>query len=565
MAQLRTLVWLKWTLFRNSLRSSKAVVNRIASVLAMLAALALALFIALGLGVAAYALTSPELALHTFQPKTRAGVPAVPSTEFIFFSIFALCYLLWSTLPLSMGSSRQFDPGNLLLYPISLRKLFAVDFVSEIASIQSVFAIPAIIAIGIGTGVAQGKIAGAILIALVAAAFGVALSKWVSTSVGSLIRSKRTRGETLLALIGVVAGLGGALFGQIAPLIFRHAQSIPALRWTPPGAIAFALTHGLREGRGAGYTLALAVVIAYTMILVSISYWLSRRAVLGGGKTKEARRQTATTVTERNYAGWDIPLVSPAASAIIEKEVRYMMRNAQLRMMTLMPLILIAIRLTNRQRFDRRGVGTDGSAFVTGFLKYGQGLMATGGILYVFLILSGLFCNQFAFEHGGMRTLVLSPIDRRNILLGKNLAISSVALIFSAGLLLINELVFRDLSVGTLLFAALSFFTFVPLMSVIGNWFSVRFPKPMKFGKRLNVSGVVGLLLIPMMIGLALVPLAAAAAGYLAQSLLIEYVTLAILAVLSASLYLMTIRAQGDSLQQRELEILEVINDPGHD
>ena len=439
-----------------------------------------------------------------------------------------------------------------------------MDFISEIASIQSVFAIPAIIAIGIGAGMAQGKMAGAILIALVAAAFGIALSKWVSTSVGSLIRRKRTRGETLLALIGVVAGLGGALFGQIAPLIFRHADSIPALRWTPPGAIAYALTHGLRGGSGAGYALALAVVIAYTVILISISYWLSRRAILGGGKAKRARRKIATTLTEENYAGWDIPLMSPALSAIFEKELRYIMRNAQLRMMTLMPLVLIAIRLMNRRRFDQRGVGV-GSAFVSEFLKYGEGLMATGGILYVFLILSGLFCNQFAFEHGGMRTLVLSPIDRRNILLGKNLAISTVALAFSGGLLLINELVFGDLSLGTLFFAALSFLTFVPLMSVLGNWFSVRFPKRMKFGKRLNVSGVVGLLLIPMMIVLALVPLAATAVGYLAQSLLIEYVTLAILAVLSAGFYLLAIKSQGDSLQQRELEILEAVNDPGND
>lgn len=531
----------------------------------MLAALTLALFVALGLGVAAYALTSPEIGMRTLQPGARTGVPVIPSAEFIFFSIFALCYLLWSTLPLSMGSSRQFDPGNLLLYPISLRKLFAVDFVSEIASIQSVFAIPAIIAIGIGAGLGQRNIVGGILISLFAAAFGIALSKWVSTSVGSLIRSKRTRGETLLALIGVIAGLGGALFGQIAPLIFRHAQSIPGLRWTPPGAIAYALTHGLREGGAAEYALSLAVVIGFTVILICISYWLARRAILGSGKTKRARRNIATTLATETYTSWDLPLVSPAVSAIVEKELRYVTRNAQLRMMTLMPLILIAIRLMNRRRFDQRGIGTGGNAFVSEFFKYGEGLIATGGILYVFLILSGLFCNLFAFEHGGMRTLVLSPIDRRQILLGKNLAISTVALVFSAGLLLVNELVFRDLTAGSLLFAALSFFTFVPLMSVIGNWFSVSFPKRMKFGKRLNVSGVVGLLLIPMMIVLALVPLAAAAAGYLAQSLFIEYVTLTILAVLSAGFYVIMIKAQGDSLQQRELEILEAVNDPGND
>ena len=73
-------------------------------------------------------------------------------------------------------------------------------------------------------------------------------------------------------------------------------------------------------------------------------------------------------------------------------------------------------------------------------------------MLYVFLILSGLFCNQFAFEHAGMRTFILSPLDRKNILIGKNMAISAVALIFSAGLLVINQLVFRDLTRGALLF-----------------------------------------------------------------------------------------------------------------
>ena len=534
--------------------------NRIATVLAMLIALGLALLVALGLGVAAYALTSPEVGLHNFQPRTRAGDPVIPSAEFIFFSILALCYLLWSTLPLSIGSSGQFDPGNLLLYPISLRKLFALDFVSEIAGLQSVFAIPAIIAIGAGAGLAQGKLAGGILIALVACTFGIALSKWISISVGSLIRKKRTRGETLLALIGVIAGLGGALFGQIAPVLFRHADSISTLRWTPPGALAYALTLGLHDGHAMGFALALAAVSAYTVILIAISYWLSRRAILGGGRRRRARPTSIKPAVE-NYTGWEIPMMSPGLSAIVEKDLRYVMRNAQVRMMTLMPLILIVVRIMNRRRFDQ--AGSSSSTFATEFFKYGQGLMATGGMLYVFLILAGLFCNQFAFERGGMRMMILSPVDRKTILLGKNIAISTVALIFSAGLLTVNELVFGDITLGALLFAVLSFLTFVPLMSVMGNWLSVRFPKRMKFGKRLNVSGVVGLLLIPMIVVLALPPLAATAAGYVAQSLLIEYATLAVLAVLAIGFYLLLLNTQGESLRQRELEILEAVNDPG--
>ena len=536
--------------------------NRVATVLGMLAALGLALVVAFGLGVAAYVLTSPDIASAAIQAQGRHGAPGLPSSEFIFFAILALCYLLWSTLPLSIGSSRQFDPGNLLLYPISFRKLFAVDFVSEVAGLQSVFAIPAILALGIGAGLAQGNVAGGLVIALSAAAFGIALSKWISSSVGSLIRKKRTRGETLLALIGVIAGLGGALFAQIAPVLFRHAGSIPALRWTPPGAIAYALTHGLREGHAAGYTLALLVLSAYTVILIAITYWLSRRAILGGGRIRRVRVKSEGPATEA-YTGWEIPLMPPALSAVVEKELRYMMRNAQVRMLTLTPLILIVVRMMNSRRFDR--VGSAGSTFGTEFFKYGEGLMATVGVLYVFLILAGLFCNQFALEHGGMRTLILSPVDRRILILGKNLAFSTLALIFSAGLLLVNEIVFRDITLNSFLFVGLSFLVFVPLMSVMGNALSLRFPKRMKFGKRLNASGVVGLLVIPMMFALALPPLAATAAGYIAQSLLVEYVTLAFLATLAIGFYLLLINAQGGSLQQRELEILEAVNDPGND
>ncbi len=125
-----------------------------------------------------------------------------------------------------------------------------------------------------------------------------------------------------------------------------------------------------------------------------------------------------------------------------------------------------------------------------------------------------------------------------------------------------NEIVFRDLTVGALVFVAFNFLIFMALMSVMGNWLSIRFPKRMKFGKRLNVSGMVGLLIIPMIFVLALPPVAATAAGYVAQSLLIEYVTLAVLAAFSIGFYLLVIGSQGELLQRRELEILETVNEP---
>jgi hypothetical protein len=285
--------------------------------------------------------------------------------------------------------------------------------------------------------------------------------------------------------------------------------------------------------------------------------------VLGGGGKRRTSPAASLAKTEV-YTGWEVPLVSPQLSALVEKELRYVMRNAQLRMMVLMPLILIVVRLVNTNRASAEVTEGTGS-LATDFMAYGEGLMASGGVLYVFLILTGISCNQFAFEEGGMRSLILSPVDRRTILIGKNIALSIVALVFSAALLVINHLVFGDLTPRALLFVALCFITFAATMSVIGNRLSIRFPKRMKFGKRLNVSGVVGLLIIPLLVLLAIPPIAATAAGYFTQSLMIEYATLALFATLAVCSYMLLIDLQGRALEQREVEILEAVREPTDD
>jgi len=247
-------------------------------------------------------------------------------------------------------------------------------------------------------------------------------------------------------------------------------------------------------------------------------------------------------------------------SAVVEKELRYALRNAQIRMMALMPLILIAVRFVNSQRMQsglRRG-----PAGAHDFMTYGSGLLATGGVVYVFMVLAGLTCNAFAFEEGGMRTLILSPIDRRKILLGKNIAITLIAVIFATILLTLNTIVFRDLTPQTLLFVSLSFITFAALMSAIGNWLSIRFPKRMIFGKRMNVSGVSGILLIPIILILGITPVAAAIVGYLTRSLLIEHLTLALLTLIAIGIYALAINFHGRTLARREIEILEAVREP---
>jgi len=522
----------------------------------MTIALFLALGVAVGLGFASYFLSKPGLMTEAFRrSSSREGFP-VQSAEFIFFSILAFLYLMWATVPLSIGGGKQFDAGRMLMYPISLRKLFAIDFLSELTALQSVFAIPAILAMSIGAGLATGNLTKTLIAAVPTIIFGIAMSKWLSTTVGSLVQRKRARGETIVALVGALAGIGGALAGQLGPLLIRHADSFRSLRWTPPGAASYMLAS---TNDPLGYTLSLVTLYAYAGILIFLTYLVARRAALGlGGQRK--RKKLIDTVETAAYTGWQLPLVSDQLSAIIEKECRYAMRNAQIKMMAMMPLILIVIRLVQSQRV-RTGMRA-GSQASKQFLTWSSGWMATGGVLYVFLLLAGLSCNLFAFEEGGMRTLILAPIQRRKILLAKNLVVTTIAATFATTLLLVNGLVFRDLTLGTLLFAGLSFVIFASIVAIIGNWFSIRFPKRMQFGKRLNVSGIAGLLLIPMIVLMASLPLAATLAGYYWQSLAVEYFVLSAAAVLTLLLYFVLVDFQGRSLERRERDILEAVKEP---
>lgn len=548
MFQLRALIWLKWKLFRNALRSRRAVFSQAASLLTTLAALGLALILAFIAGAAGWASASSE----------DFSTPQKISTAFL---ILTFIHMLWAVLPVTMGSGREFDPERLLLYPISLSKLFALDFLSDLTGLASIFGIPIVLALSLGVGIGSGHILLALPVAFLTIAFGLALSKFVMTSLGALLKRKRTRGETLIALVGVVIGLGGAFMGQLMPYFMQHSDmDFAGLRWTPPGASAVALMQGLTAGDSMAYILALLTLAAYTSLLVFVTYRIARRSALGiGGAKRPAAAKLSHEKFAEQDAGWHLPFVSAELSALLEKEMRYAMRNAQVRMLALMPLMLIAFRLLPTGGRRRSGGDMPAALDFSEFALYGEGLMAALGIIYVFLLLSSLACNIFAFEGGGMRALILSPVNRRLILIAKNTVTTLIATGFALLLLAVNQVVFSDLTFRALIFVLLCLPVFAAMMMLVGNWLSLRFPKGMKFGKRMNISGMAGLLLLPLALAMAVPPVLSAAAGYLAQSLAVKYVTLALFALASVALYRFLITKQGQALERREQEILEAV------
>ena len=544
MSQLVALIWLKWRLVRNSMRSRKAAAGRVASALTLALGLAVSVGVGAGLGVAAYLSLSD------------VGRGVAESGPFFLLFIFVMIFMLWALVPLGMGGGSRFDAGRLLLYPVSLKKLFAVDFVSELASLSTIFAAPSVFGLAVGAGLAQGSVAGALVAAAVAFACGLTLAKMLSTAVGSLMRRRRTRGETVLALLGGALGLAGALMGQLAPYFARHAESFRGVRWTPPGAAAVALSEGLSAGGGRAYVAALLTLAAYTTAFVVITYRIARRTALGigGGSGRARERKTSAAAEGGEYAGWQLPLMSAEMSALVEKELRYALRNAQLKVVAMMAVgLTIVLRLAPLGGARGRGGGWER------FSPYAEGAGTVFSVLYVFMLVSPLSTNLFGYDGAGLRALVLAPVERWKILVGKNVALTLVSALLGAAAVVAGGLVFRDLSAATLAFAALAFASYAALFALAGNWLSLHFPKRVEFGKRMNRSGVAGLLLVPVFIALAAVPLSAVAAAHFAQSAALKYVILGTFAAASFGLYLLLIGTQGRSLARRELDILEAV------
>jgi len=553
MSQLRALVWLKWTLFRNSLRSKRAVAGRVASALGLLAALVLSLLFAAGLTAAGYGLVA----------RADGEVDGVSGAGFLFlFFLLTVIFMMWALTPVALGGGGRFEPTRMLLYPVSLRKLFVFDFVSDLTSLTTIFAVPGVMALGLGAGLATGSVGAALVVSAASVAFGMSLSKLLSVGVGALMRARRTRGETLLALLGAALGMTGALFGQLLPLAERYGQYFVYARWTPSGAAAHALAYGLKAGGGSDYAVSLLTLFAYAAASLFLAYRVARRTALGlggGGRRKAGAGKAAPkkeSAREKLYEGWRLPFVSAEMSAVVEKELRYAARNAQLRVIGIMAVgLTIVVRMAPLVPGGRRSL-----AEIT---EYAEGAGAVFSVLYIFMLVSPLSTNLFGYDGAGFRALVLSPVGRRTILTGKNLAVSIVTTALVAAGVVAGGFFFGDLTAHALGLALLAFCAYVPLFSVFGNWLSLEFPKRIEFGKRMSRSGLAGFLMVPFFVLMLLPPAGAVLAGHAARSHAVKYAILAAFAAAACALYLLLLRGQGRQLERRELEILDAVTGRG--
>jgi hypothetical protein len=140
-------------------------------------------------------------------------------------------------------------------------------------------------------------------------------------------------------------------------------------------------------------------------------------------------------------------------------------------------------------------------------------LIVTGALAFSLFMLSQFLANQFGYDRDGFRTFVLSPVDRRWILLGKNLATAVVGGGFGFALLLAVA-VWLTLPLLDMAAAVLQLATVLALGSLGGNLLSILMPfriepgsmRPTKMPALARVLLVVSQLLLPVIMLPAFVP-----------------------------------------------------------
>jgi ABC-2 type transport system permease protein len=571
-SQLHTLLWLRWRLTRNQWSRSGPVS---AVILAVITILLLFLSAAGGLG----GLLVGGLLLAEALPLTLLGVCDATVGAFLFF---------WLVGVLSeIQRSEAIDIGKLLHLPVSLRGIFLVNYLASHLTPSVIAFVPWMV--GLTVGLAFGRRGAMLGLLPLSLAFLFTVTAWTYYLRGWLValltrNPRRYRaivaGVTILFIllaqlpnyVGMVADKQVKRFERtkrqapaqvsaeqadrpgIPPLILRLHQAIPPL-WVGNGALSLA------TGRAWPMAWGTAGALALGGLGLGCAYRSTRRFYEGRDIRVRKKRRRATTAAQtsaRMLLERSLPGVPDEAASLALATLRSMLRATEVKMLLASNLPILLIYGGMLFFSDRRAPSGPAQLFY-----------ATGAALFPFLGLMQLLGNQFGFDRAGFRTLVLAPVPRWQILLGKNLAVLPFALAFGGVCLVIARFALHIRAV-ILLAAVVQLVTAFLLLSMYGNLLSVLLPfriapgslRPTKVGPTTNLvrmlayllfPAVAGPVFFPALLGWALSALAGAPAALL--NLVFSAVELAIL----VAFYGLSLPGLGELLQQREKQILQTV------
>lgn len=464
--QLRLIAGLRWRIFVNLLRTRRGKAD--------LAGRAVAGFFigcgALGIGVL---LAAGSWAAF------RQNIPLLLAAALWFV------FLAWQLLPVFIsGFGAQADSSLLLRFPLRYSAFVALTLAYGLADPVTVAALYWLVMILAGIAVAApGALRWAIPALFLFSVVNLLLSRSIFAWLDRWLARRRTR-----EILGIGFFLLMMSFQLIRPLGERWGKrAVPTLsrltpieRPFPPGLAAYAVQSGYSGAAGPAL-LGLGGLLAF----VGGFSWLlgiRLRAQYRGENLNEAPREEAGRDAKSAHRSWQLAGLSPPLAALVEKDLRYLLRNTAQYLNLAVPLILVLVFGLNGGTRARHSVFS-GAAFFP---------ISVG---YCMLVLSNLVYNSLGYDGPGVAMLFAAPVRFRDVLLSKNLL---HGLLISIEILLVSILVSFLTGPPPLLTVVLTLAgsLFVILLNfAAGNLLSLYFPRRLQFGtmRRQNQSGVAAL------------------------------------------------------------------------
>lgn len=503
-ALLRSFVWLRWRILANGLmRRRRTSWQRLGAVAELAGKIVLwAMAAGASLGLALGSLFVPWLLARAAAGDAPADGPPAEAILFFLRVVLAVFLVTLMVVPAFQGLSRgSLGRTRLLLLPIRHRTLHGLEVASHLGDPWLLMIAPALGAVAASTVVVAG--AGGVVMLAAGTLFLLALAAFSATvtfAVELVLRDRRRAealGVVLMLLWVTVAMLPGFLESRREPApeaedaaaeqapapdepagdrraeeMFSRFLAFPAVLQVVPSE-AYSRSVALAAAGRPGAALVPTAVLAATALgLFALSRVLWRRLLASpagsGGRVGAGELPSPPR----------LPGLPAAASAVAWAQLRGFLRTLVGRMnLVIAPVVALFVGLMLRSELGEIALGGRGlGAAGTG------ALLAVGGAALALLSLQSLRLNQFAVDGPGFSLALLSPLERRDLVLGK----------WAAGAVVATALtVVTTGVVVTLEPAALPFWPAVLLAGVgasallapLDAWISLLLPKAVDLGR----------------------------------------------------------------------------------
>ena len=475
-AQYAALGRMRWSVFRNTIRSTRGALELGATTVTMVVFSLLGLGLAFGLGAGAY------------------GIASHGSWKFLpllFWGVF----VMWQVVPITLASfQQQFDMGGLLRFPVSFGAFFLLHLLFGLFDISTIVGALCCTGIWCGLSIARPDLMGWSAIALlVFAAFNILLVRTIFSWIDRWLAQRRTR-EIVIAIFFVLM-LGLQLLN---PGLRKHgdtpqisaktrteavhwmhsADSIQ--RWLPPGAAAHTVQQS--DAHQPVEALASLGVLGLFTFATGATLGVRLRAEYRGENLGEAPSRAKAERPRRELVlGGSGPI-----AAVLEKELHTLFRSIPMLYQMAAP-ILVAFVLASINRNAHMGS-----------MRVPLGLLF--GLAYAFVGFTQFVYNNLGGEGAGIQLLFLSPTPIRTVMMAKNL--------FHAALFAVDATIVAIVvcwRLGTpppdALAASVAWVLFaLPLHLGAGNLFSLTMPYKINLGRIGRQKGSQGNALLSMLV-----------------------------------------------------------------